>query len=112
MKNKKILILSIIFTILITILVLLILFFKTNLFKSNKQLFFENTANVFQFTKDFNLDEFIEQEKALSEKSKIKKGIITLDIDSFENNISKEEKEIIKNSYLGYIEKQYPEKNY
>ena len=105
MKNKKILIIiAVIFATLLIILAgTLFVFFKTDLFKSNKQLFFENTINTFQFTKDFNFDNLIDTEKDLQGKPQKKKVIITVEPNFTEYIIPDEIKNVIDNSYIGYV---------
>ena len=113
MKNKKILIIiAVLFATLLIILAgTLFVFFKTDLFKSNKQLFFENTINTFQFTKDFNFDNLIDTEKDLQGKPQTKKGIITVEPNFTEYIIPDEIKNVIDNSYIGYVFNSNPENN-
>ena len=113
MKNKKILIIiAVIFATLLIILAgTLFVFFKTDLFKSNKQLFFENTINTFQFTKDFNFDNLIDTEKDLQGKPQTKKGIITVEPNFTEYIIQEKIKNVIDNSYIGYVFNSNPENN-
>ena len=113
MKNKKILIIiAVLFATLLIILAgTLFVFFKTDLFKSNKQLFFENTINTFQFTKDFNFDNLIDTEKDLQGKPQTKKGIITVEPNFTEYIIPDEIKNVIDNSYIGYVFNSNPEDN-
>ena len=107
MKNKKILIIPIVIIILLVALagVSAFLYFKTDLFKSPKQLFFKYLGESVSSTKNFNYDKSLANYKELSQKSSKSTGEITGSITDNSSNTSSSSKSIedaINNSKIEY----------
>lgn len=116
MKNKKILIIPIVIIILLVALagVSAFLYFKTDLFKSPKQLFFKYLGESVSSTKNFNYDKSLANYKELSQKSSKSTGEITGSITDNSSNTSSSSKSIedaINNSKIEYSIESIPSKN-
>lgn len=116
MKNKKILIIPIVIIILLVALagVSAFLYFKTDLFKSPKQLFFKYLGESVSSTKNFNYDKSLANYKELSPKSSKSTGEITGSITDNSSNTSSSSKSIedaINNSKIEYSIESIPSKN-
>lgn len=116
MKNKKILIIPIVIIILLVALagVSAFLYFKTDLFKSPKQLFFKYLGESVSSTKNFNYDKSLANYKELSQKSSKSTGEITGSITDNSSNTSSSSKTIedaINNSKIEYSIESIPSKN-
>ena len=116
MKNKKILIIPIVIIILLVALagVSAFLYFKTDLFKSPKQLFFKYLGEYVSSTKNFNYDKSLANYKELSQKSSKSTGEITGSITDNSSNTSSSSKSIedaINNSKIEYSIESIPSKN-
>ena len=111
MKNKKILIIPIVIIILLVALagVSAFLYFKTDLFKSPKQLFFKYLGESVSSTKNFNYDKSLANYKELSQKSSKSTGEITGSITDNSSNTSSSSIESIpsKNKYHASIKPNY-----
>ena len=115
-KNKKILIIPIVIIILLVALagVSAFLYFKTDLFKSPKQLFFKYLGESVSSTKNFNYDKSLANYKELSQKSSKSTGEITGSITDNSSNTSSSSKSIedaINNSKIEYSIESIPSKN-
>jgi len=116
MKKKKLLI---IIPIIILILLLIgvggfaILYLKTDMFKSPKELFFKYAGNSFEATKDFDYDEFLEEYKTISEKSFKSTGEITASVKTDIDSV-KQTADIINKAKINYTLNSIPkdEKSY
>ena len=116
MKNKKILIIPIVIIILLVALagVSAFLYFKTDLFKSPKQLFFKYLGESVSSTKNFNYDKSLANYKELSQKSSKSTGEITgsiTDNSSKTSSSSKSIEDAINNSKIEYSIESIPSKN-
>ena len=116
MKNKKILIIPIVIIILLVALagVSAFLYFKTDLFKSPKQLFFKYLGESVSSTKNFNYDKSLANYKELSQKSSKSTGEITgsiTDNSSTTSSSSKSIEDAINNSKIEYSIESIPSKN-
>lgn len=116
MKKKKILIIPIVIIILLVALagVSAFLYFKTDLFKSPKQLFFKYLGESVSSTKNFNYDKSLANYKELSQKSSKSTGEITGSITDNSSNTSSSSKSIedaINNSKIEYSIESIPSKN-
>lgn len=116
MKNKKILIIPIVIIILLVALagVSAFLYFKTDLFKSPKQLFFKYLGESVSSAKNFNYDKSLANYKELSQKSSKSTGEITGSITDNSSNTSSSSKSIedaINNSKIEYSIESIPSKN-
>ena len=90
------------------------LYFKTDLFKSPKQLFFKYLGESVSSTKNFNYDKSLANYKELSQKSSKSTGEITGSITDNSSNTSSSSKSIedaINNSKIEYSIESIPSKN-
>lgn len=103
MKNKKLIIIPIIILIILLIGVggFAIMYLKTDMFKSPKELFFKYAGNSFEAAKDFDYDEFLEEYKTVSEKSFKSNGEITAELNTGISEI-KDVENIVKKSKINY----------
>lgn len=103
MKNKKLIIIPIIILIILLIGVggFAIIYLKTDMFKSPKELFFKYAGNSFEAAKDFDYDEFLEEYKTVSEKSFKSNGEITAELNTGISEI-KDVENIVKKSKINY----------
>lgn len=116
MKNKKIIII-----ILIVLILLLAIgaggfafvYFKTDLFKSPKDLFYKYVGQSFKASEDFDYDKFLSDYKSISEKSYKSTGEINLDIKT-DISDTQEIADILNKSKLTYNLSRIPkeEKSY
>lgn len=85
MKNKKVLIISIVFFIILISIILVTIYFTTDLFKGNKKIFFENLGKI--EIVDFN---FFNAYKTSNKKITNNSNLSTSNIDIYKSDINKE----------------------
>ena len=116
MKKKKLLI---IIPIILIILILIgaggfaFIYFKTDLFKSPKELFYKYVGQTLNFSEDFDYDKFLSNYKSISEKSTKSTGEISFNINT-DISEAKEITDILNKSKLNYNLSRIPneEKSY
>lgn len=116
MKKKKLLI--IIPIILIILLIIgaggfAFIYFKTDLFKSPKDLFYKYVGQTLNITEDFDYDKFLSEYKSMSEKSSKSTGEISINLNT-DISEAKEVADIFNKSKLTYTLNRIPkeEKSY
>lgn len=111
MKLKKKQVVGIILTLIIVLLILVgIIYAKTDLFRSPKQLFYKYLAQNSEIVGKLDYDKALQQYQEMSQKSVTATGDISLEMNSQNAQLS-QIADSIKNAKINYTVKKLPEEN-